>query len=149
MVCENKASGVLLPPVCPICQRTSAWRIWATWRGIARSRRRLEWRPVACQKPEPSDRLVRRKGRDDCHDCHFCVRVLALHGAVGSAASGTEEKSLLRVPDRPLQRHDPIHNCPILGLLSFGFQHLSTDRNWAALRQIENKYACPHDKHKI
>lgn len=86
---------VLLPPVCPICQRTSAWRIWATWRGIARSRRRLEWRPVACQKPEPRDRLVRRKGRDDCHDCHFCVLVLALHGAVGSAASGREQKRLV------------------------------------------------------
>lgn len=88
---ENKASGLPLPPVCPICQRTSAWRIWATWRGIARSRRRLEWRPVACQKPDPRDRLVRRKGRDDCHDCHFCVLVLALHGAVGSAAFGAEQ----------------------------------------------------------
>ena len=92
IACENKESRVLVPPVCPICQRTSAWRIWATWRGIARSRRRLEWRPVACQKPEPRDKLVRRKGRDDCHDCHFCVLVLALHGAVGSAALETEQK---------------------------------------------------------
>lgn len=57
---------------------------------MARSRRRLEWRPVACQKPEPSDRLVRRKGRDDCHDCHFCVPRVALQGAAGSGALETE-----------------------------------------------------------
>lgn len=81
-------------PVCPICQSTSACRIWATWRGMARSRRRLEWRPVACQKPEPSDRLVRRKGRDDCHDCHFCVPRVALQGAAGSGATETENKQL-------------------------------------------------------
>lgn len=81
-------------PVCPICQRTSACRIWATWRGMARSRRRLEWRPVACQKPEPSDRLVRRKGRDDCHDCHFCVPRVALQGAVGSGALETEHRRM-------------------------------------------------------
>lgn len=81
-------------PVCPICQRTSAWRIWATWRGMARSRRLLEWRPVACQNPEPSDKLVRRNGRDDCHDCHFCVPRVALQGAEGSAAAGTRETKM-------------------------------------------------------
>lgn len=81
-------------PVCPICQRTSAWRIWATWRGMARSRRLLEWRPVACQKPEPSDRLVRRNGRDDCHDCHFCVPRVALQGAEGSGAAETRETKM-------------------------------------------------------
>lgn len=117
IIWENKASRVLVAPVCPICQRTSAWRIWATWRGIARSRRRLEWRPVACQKPEPRDKLVRRKGRDDCHDCHFCVLVLALHGAVGSAASGTEQKRLQYAPCCPLLRCDPIHNYQNLGVL--------------------------------
>lgn len=79
-------------PVCPICQRTSAWRIWATWRGMARSRRLLEWRPVACQNPEPSDKLVRRNGRDDCHDCHFCVPRVALQGEQGSGAAETRDK---------------------------------------------------------
>lgn len=77
-------------PVCPICQRTSAWRIWATWRGMARSSRRLECRPVACQKPEPSDRLVRLKGRDDCHDCHFWESGVPLQGAAGSGAVRTK-----------------------------------------------------------
>lgn len=77
-------------PVCPICQSTSACRIWATWRGMARSRRLLECRPVACQKPEPSERLVRLKGRDDCHDCHFWVPRVALQGAAVSGAVGTE-----------------------------------------------------------
>lgn len=81
-------------PVCPICQRTSAWRIWATWRGMARSRRLLEWRPVACQNPEPSDKLVRRNGRDDCHDCHFCVPLVALQGAEGSGAAETRETKM-------------------------------------------------------
>lgn len=81
-------------PVWPICQRTSAWRIWATWRGMARSRRLLEWRPVACQNPEPSDKLVRRNGRDDCHDCHFCVPWVVLQGAEGSGAAETRETGM-------------------------------------------------------
>ena len=92
LIGEVKRSEV--SPVCPICQRTSACRIWATWRGMARSKRRLEWRPVACQKPEPSDRLVRRKGRDDCHDCHFCVPRVALQGAVGSGALEKEHRRM-------------------------------------------------------
>lgn len=78
-------------PVCPICHSTSACRIWATWRGMARSRRLLEWRPVACQKPEPSDRLVLLNGRDDCHDC---VPRVALQGAEGSDAAEAEDTAL-------------------------------------------------------
>lgn len=80
----------LSSPVCPNCQRTSACSIWATCRGMALSSLRLEWRPVACQKPKARERLVRRSGRDDCHDCHFWVqRVSLLQAAPGS---GTEKK---------------------------------------------------------
>lgn len=91
-VIKERKRCQLFSPVCPICQRTSVCRIWATWRGMARSSRRLEWRPVACQKPEPSDRLVRLKGRDDCHDCHFWVPWVALQGAAGSGAIDTKDQ---------------------------------------------------------
>lgn len=75
-------------PVWPICHSTSACRIWATWRGMALSRRRLEWRPVACQNPEPRDRLVLLSGRDDCHDCHFCVQRVSLQEELPSPSTG-------------------------------------------------------------
>lgn len=78
-------------PVWPICHSTSACRIWATWRGMALSRRRLEWRPVACQNPEPRDRLVRLRGRDDCHDCHFCVQRVSLQGEPASLPTEPKE----------------------------------------------------------
>lgn len=75
-------------PVWPICQSTSACRICATWRGMALSRRRLEWRPVACQNPEPKDRLVLLSGRDVCHDCHFWVQRVSLQGELTSPPAG-------------------------------------------------------------
>lgn len=65
--------------------------ICATWRGMARSSRRLEWRPVACQNPEPSDRLVLLNVREDCHDCHLSVSPVALQSAAGSAAVKTQD----------------------------------------------------------
>ncbi len=66
--------------MCPICQSTSACSIWATCLGMARRRRRLECLPVACQNPEPRERLVLLSGLDDCHDCHFCTQRVSLHG---------------------------------------------------------------------
>lgn len=69
-------------PVYPICQSTSACRVWATWRGMALSSRRLECLPVACQNPEPRERLALRRGRDDCH---FWLHRVSLQGTMGSA----------------------------------------------------------------
>jgi len=42
---------------------------------------------VACQKPELTERLVRRRGRDVCHDCHFSVQRESLQGPLGSVGS--------------------------------------------------------------
>lgn len=42
---------------------------------------------MACQKPEPSDKLVLLNGRDDCHDCHFCVTWVLLQEAADSGAT--------------------------------------------------------------
>lgn len=106
---EREPSGtpdpVLLPdaqhtPVYPICQSTSAWRVWATWRGMALSNRRLECLPVACQKPEPRERLALRRGRDDCH---FWLHRVSLQGTMGSARAREEKHQM-----RKKHRNDPI-----------------------------------------
>lgn len=47
---------------------------------------------MACQNPEPRERLVRLKGRDDCHDCHFGVSGAGLQGAAGSGATETKQE---------------------------------------------------------
>lgn len=75
-------------PVYPICQSTSACSVWATWRGMALSNRRLECLPVACQKPEPRERLALRRGRDDCH---FWLHRVSLQGTTGSARAREEK----------------------------------------------------------
>lgn len=79
-------------PVCPICQSTSACSIWATCLGMARRRRRLECLPVACQNPEPRDRLVLLSGLDDCQDCHFCTQRVSLHGDAPSVPAEREKE---------------------------------------------------------
>lgn len=78
----NLLPGSWHTPVYPICQSTSACSVWATWRGMALSNRRLECLPVACQNPEPRERLALRRGRDDCH---FWLHRVSLQGTVGSA----------------------------------------------------------------
>lgn len=78
-------------PVCPICQSTSACSIWATCLGMARRRRRLECLPVACQNPEPRDRLVLLSGLDDCQDCHFCTQRVSLHRDAPSVPAEREK----------------------------------------------------------
>lgn len=55
---------------------------------MALSSRLLECLPVACQKPEPRERLALRKGRDDCH---FWLHRVSLQGTVGSARGKGEE----------------------------------------------------------
>lgn len=79
--------GLQYTPVYPICHSTSACNVCATCRGMALSNRRLECLPVACQNPEPRERLALFRGRDDCH---FWLHRVSLHGTMGSA-SGKEE----------------------------------------------------------
>lgn len=80
--------GGLHSPVYPICHSTSACSVWATWRGMALSSRLLECRPVACQKPEPKDKLALRSGRDDCH---FWLHRVSLQGMRASARVEEED----------------------------------------------------------
>lgn len=46
---------------------------------------------MACQKPEPRERLALRRGRDDCH---FWLQRVSLQGAPGSAAGKEREQKL-------------------------------------------------------
>lgn len=88
--------GLQYTPVYPICHSTSACNVCATCRGMALSNRRLECLPVACQNPEPRERLALFRGRDDCH---FWLHLVSLHGTTGSA-SGKEESMIRNQEDR-------------------------------------------------
>lgn len=84
-------------PVYPICHSTSACSVWATWRGMALSNRLLECLPVACQNPEPRERLALRRGRDDCH---FWLHRVSLQGTTGSARAKEEKDEERRNAER-------------------------------------------------
>lgn len=87
MMLTVQVPGLQYTPVYPICHSTSACNVCATCRGMALSNRRLECLPVACQNPEPRERLALFRGRDDCH---FWLHRVSLHGTMESA-SGKEE----------------------------------------------------------
>ena len=71
--------------------------VWATWRGMALSNRLLECLPVACQNPEPRERLALRRGRDDCH---FWLHRVSLQGTTGSARAKEEKDEERRNAER-------------------------------------------------
>lgn len=85
---------------------------------MALSNRLLECLPVACQNPEPRERLALRRGRDDCH---FWLHRVPLQGTTGSARAKERKVRRGKAPCHDTRWGDNIMNrqgCPLRSCLT-------------------------------